>query len=72
MALALVRVSHDAFDMDTVLTIVNPELIRVQVRWGLEALPPQSPHPSYPCLPLLDEWDLHKFSINIYTGKHQG
>ena len=45
LALALVRVSHDAFDMDTVLTIVNPELIRVQVRWEVEVLPvtPQSP-----------------------------
>jgi hypothetical protein len=33
MCLALVRISHDAFSMDQVLTVVNPELIAVRAEW---------------------------------------
>lgn len=33
ICLALVRISHDAFGMDQVLTVVNPELIALSVEW---------------------------------------
>lgn len=33
-ALALVRVSHSAFDMDQVLTVINPELMDIRWDWS--------------------------------------